>query len=504
MNLNNTFPVDVLPSIIRNAIYEVERNTQAPLPLIAASALGAISLVCQNSVNVCRLNKLRSPVSLCLVTLAESGERKSTVDKLLMEPLYHLEEQLAEKYSQKIASWKNDMDIFNIERRGIESKLKADSRSNKDLTETNIRLTELLKNKPKEPVKYKFIFNDATPAAIKDYLCKGWRSIGIMSDEAGTIFNGYALNELPFINKMWDGAKFSVVRKNAPEQLIKEARLTLSLMIQPDIFNKYLERKGDTAKGIGFFARCLICKPFSTQGFRQITNPVESTEHLPVFHQRLLDIVEDSIAQHGKTERICLCFDPEAERQWLFFYNQVEGSIGLFGFLSNFKDYASKMAENAARVAALLHYFSNDAGNISLNTINAAIEIITWYMNQHIQLFSKPQPLFVPEVDELYNWIKEYCYTKLVDHINKNKILQCGPNRFRYAEKLNVLLATLRSQGRVNIFQNGKTKYVQPVGLPGTQLTGLTGLQPTLPPSEQTYKSVDELLGHMNLSPVAH
>ncbi|ECK8845563.1 DUF3987 domain-containing protein, partial [Salmonella enterica] len=331
MLLEKTFPVDVLPSIIRNAIYEIERNTQAPLSLIAASALGAISLACQNSVDVCRLNALRSPVSLCLVTLAESGERKSTVDNLLMKPLYQLEEQLVEKYSQELADWRNDVAIFNVERNGIESKLKSDVREGKDSTATNARLKTFLKTYPKKPVKYKFILNDATPAAIKDYLCGDWRSIGIMSDEAGTIFNGYALNELPFINKMWDGATFSVVRKNTPEQLIKEARLTLSLMIQPDIFNKYLERKGDTAKGIGFFARCLICKPSSKQGFRQITNPVESTEHLPVFHQRLLDIVNDGITRNGKAERLCLRFSPEAEKRWIDFYNQVEMSMGMPG-----------------------------------------------------------------------------------------------------------------------------------------------------------------------------
>lgn len=59
-----------------------------------------------------------------------------------------------------------------------------------------------------------------------------------MSDEAGTIFNGYALNELPFINKMWDGAMFPVERKSEPDKLIKDARMTLGLMIQPDVFKK--------------------------------------------------------------------------------------------------------------------------------------------------------------------------------------------------------------------------------------------------------------------------
>jgi hypothetical protein len=65
----------------------------------------------------------------------------------------------------------------------------------------------------------------------------------MMSDEAGSIFNGYTLNELPLINKMWDGSTYSVERKNEPERLIKDARLTLSLMVQPLVMNGYIEER---------------------------------------------------------------------------------------------------------------------------------------------------------------------------------------------------------------------------------------------------------------------
>ncbi|HHH0459108.1 TPA: YfjI family protein [Yersinia enterocolitica] len=459
------FPVDVFPSVIRNAVYEVERNTQAPLSLIAASVLGAISLVCQNKIDVCRLNNLRGSTSLFLLTIAESGERKSTVDKLLLKPLYQLEERLFEKYSQELEIYQNEMEAAKAEKKAVISKLKSDIRRNRDVSDANAMLKELLASCPKEPFRYKLIFNDATPAAIKDYLCGLWRSIGIMSDEAGTVFNGYTLNELPFINKMWDGSTFSVERKSSPELLIKDARLTLALMVQPDVFKGYVERKGDMAKGIGFFARCLICQPWSKQGYRQITNPVESTEHLPVFHERLMEIVNESIARHGENDRLCLRFSPEAEKRWITFYNKVESEMGLIGFLSDFKDYASKMAENMARIAALLHYFNGDEGNISLVAVEAAVEISAWYVDEYVRLFSKPQELTLvsSEADELYWWIKNYCVSNFLPYIRKNTILQYGPNRFRNRRKVNELLSTLYSQNKIRAEKRGKTIFIQPV-----------------------------------------
>ncbi|ELZ1905761.1 YfjI family protein [Yersinia enterocolitica] len=460
------FPVHVFPKIIRNAIYEVEQQTQAPQALIAASVLGVISLACQNRIDVCRLKNLSGPVSLFLLTLAESGERKSTVDKLLMDPLYQLEENLFEKYTHDLTVWRNDEAIFNIEKKALMSKLKSDIRRNKDHLATNEKLKSLLASPPKSPVRFKQIFNDATPAAIKDYLCGYWRSVGIMSDEAGTIFNGYTLNELPFINKMWDGAMFPVERKSEPEKLIRDARMTLSLMVQPDVFKGYMERKGDLAKGIGFFARCLICHPGSTQGNRQITNPVVSTEHLPIFHQRIMEIVNESIAKNNENERLCLRFTAEAEKRWIEFSNKVESEMGILGILSNFKDYASKMAENMARIAALLHHFNGDEGDISLLTVEAAVEIIAWYVDEYVRLFSKPQEftLAISEADELYWWIKNHCIRLKASWITKNTVLQYGPNKFRNRSKANELLNTLYSQNRILAAKKGKTVFIAIAG----------------------------------------
>ncbi|WP_423812062.1 DUF3987 domain-containing protein, partial [Pseudomonas aeruginosa] len=47
-----------------------------------------------------------------------------------------------------------------------------------------------------------------------------------------------------------------------------------------------------------------------------------------------------------ENNRICLRFSAEAERHWIEFYNQVESEMRMIGLLYDFKDYASKIAEN--------------------------------------------------------------------------------------------------------------------------------------------------------------
>ncbi|MGQ7949564.1 DUF3987 domain-containing protein, partial [Providencia huashanensis] len=211
--IENKFPVDVLPCIIKNAINEVHQNTRAPISLIATSALGVISLACQQQIDVVRYNNLSGPTSLFFLILAESGERKSTVDKLFMEPIYQMEADLNQQYQELMISYRQDKNIFNIKKKALSKQISTEYCKNQDVSDLEAQLKELLNSEPKEPIKYKFCFNDATPAAIKDYLSKGWTSIGIMSDEAGIVFEGHALNELGFINKMWDGSSFSIARK---------------------------------------------------------------------------------------------------------------------------------------------------------------------------------------------------------------------------------------------------------------------------------------------------
>ena len=456
------FPLSSLPPLIRDAVIEAQQITQAPLGLVAASALGAVSLVCQNLIDVCRLNTLRGPVSLFLLTLAESGERKTAVDKLLMEPLYQQEMLLYSRHKNELTSWKNKEEILKAQKKALLSKLNKELRKGADESETLRQLEALQKNREEKPVRYKFIFNDATTAAIKDQLCGQWRSVGIMSDEAGIIFDGYTLSALPFIKKMWDGYVLSVDRKNEPEQMIENARMTLSLMVQPGLFDRYMERKGSVARDSGFLARCLISKPATTQGKRFINGAVTPGGSLTAFHERLMELARGSIEKSSKDERYCLHFSPEAQKIFIDHYNVLEQDLSPSGPLSQFRGHVSKKTENIARIAALLQYFSQGEGKISADIMTSAVVISSWYTDEYKKLFALPDEseLQLQDARELLDWLIEECRGECPPRVRKNYILQCGPGRFRNRKKLNVLLNILASQLRLSVVQEGKTTYV--------------------------------------------
>ena len=80
-SVKNPFPLDALPDIIREHVQEVVEITQCPIALAVNSALGALSGAAQAHFDVARDANTNIPISLWFMTVAESGERKSSADR---------------------------------------------------------------------------------------------------------------------------------------------------------------------------------------------------------------------------------------------------------------------------------------------------------------------------------------------------------------------------------------------------------------------------------------
>ena len=77
----NYLLVDAFPPSIKNAILEVHANTYFPIPLIAASALGAIAAASQNSIDVELPLGSVSPVSLAEIKRVPLPMRRKSMLK---------------------------------------------------------------------------------------------------------------------------------------------------------------------------------------------------------------------------------------------------------------------------------------------------------------------------------------------------------------------------------------------------------------------------------------
>lgn len=65
-------------------------------------------------------------------------------------------------------------------------------------------------------------------------------------------------------NKLWDGGPIVEGRVKRGETNIPSVRVTMGLMVQPHLMQKFLNQNDGMARGIGFLARFLFCHPETT------------------------------------------------------------------------------------------------------------------------------------------------------------------------------------------------------------------------------------------------
>ena len=145
------YPLDALPGTIRAAVEEVVAFVKAPIPLVASSALGAISLAVQAHVDVQRAEKLSGPSSLFLLSIADSGERKSTCDGFFTKAIRAYEKEQAEAAKPLIKNHNAAMAAWDARRSGIKDKIRQLAKDSKPTASMESALCDLEYAKPKPP-----------------------------------------------------------------------------------------------------------------------------------------------------------------------------------------------------------------------------------------------------------------------------------------------------------------------------------------------------------------
>ena len=466
------YPFCLLPEKLVDVIRYIEHETQAPPEMIASSLLGVMSLACQDVFDVSPKDTLRFPVSLYQIILAESGERKSAVDRILLRSVRNLERDLEIQYLDEMQDFEQRKSLWSIEARALEKAIKTAILKGGDKSDFEEKYKLCLASKPCAPVFRRLLINDATRAAVKQALGFGRTSIGLVSDESGSILQSDLLRDTPLLNSLWSECSINIDRANCARFSINDVRFGLMLMVQPGVFSEYLKTNGPQARASGFFARVLICQPKSTIGNRLnrenhltvMTSIIErnrpSATVMEWFNNRVRELYLQGFKsrQEGK-ERLCLTLSKEARSMWVNEYNNVEVQCGDSGRLKNYKDYASKHLEHVTRIAGVIEGFTSGGSIISEQTMHTALNIAAWYFDSFIRLM-EVEPQEISDAQSLESWLGSGKARSYNGFYYKNDILQYGSNSLRKRDRLNRAIDVLRGQNKIVISYHGKKECI--------------------------------------------
>jgi len=463
------YPINCFYPSMELAMREVIAAIQAPDAMVAMEFFSNMSIAAQGIYDVRLPTGKLCPLSLALLTIADPGERKTAVHRCVGAPVFSLEEAQAEKYKAKLsqyevelAGWKSMQSIL---KRKL-SKLVQDEKPTDGMLQ---QMAAHQQSKPVKPKRRRMIHQGTTLRATIEALEGDGESIGFVSDEGDVIARGGVFSELGVLNSAWDGSMLSLDRSKGVSIVAQNPRLTLSCMMQPEVFNRLLGRRGAMMRGSGHWARYLVAWPVSTQGSRFIKSLQNQWTHLPVFHERLSDLLNEygTRIESGKMTRTVLELSEDATMTWIELVNETESLIGPWGELQDIKDFASKVVEIMVRVAGLLHVFAKKGeevleDKISAATLKRAVSIVSWHVSEFQRIFSIEfqMPQAVADAQTLENYLHERYWCKNVSWVKKNVVLNKGP--VRPVERLDAALAMLISNAKVaERLKAKRTTYIE-------------------------------------------
>lgn len=464
------YPVSALPPLLRKAVVEAQSFVQSPAALVACSALSALSLAAQGLANVRRDHQLVGPLSLYILAVAESGERKSTCDRIFGAALRDWERDQATACAPGIAAHESAVAAAEAKRAGLLDAIKRNRRDMRATTDEEAALQELA-SQASTPVKVpRLLYTDATPEALSYALATGWPSAAVLSAEAGAVFGGHGmgfeaiLRNLAQLNVLWDGGAIDIDRRSKASYRLRDRRLTFGVMVQPEAMRAFIERAGTLPRGSGFIARFLIAWPTSTQGHRPYRTAPTEMRAVDTFNQRIRELLDTPLTTDalGGLVPAVLDLSPPAHTAWVQAYDRIERELASGGSYAPIRDVAAKAAENIARLAALFHMLDHGAtGSIDQACVDSASQIVRWHLEEARRLLGDlDAPPSMAAAIRLDTWLREEAMRTGDGRIPTTRVYRFGPGCVRDNKELKDAVAMLAEHGRARIEEEGRRRFV--------------------------------------------
>jgi hypothetical protein len=451
------YPVNALGDL-KVIVEAVQKSTQAPIEIAAASALSATALVVQGHANVETLGGVK-PLSLYMLTVARSGERKSSCDAPIIAAIKDFEKAQAKDMEHTFQKQKNRYEIYQAERSKITTLLKA-KRGGITRQEAERQL-ELLGPEPDLPPSTDRIVSEPTFEGLTRMFKEGQPSLGLFSDEGGQFLGGHAMNAdnkqktLAAFNDLWGGNSIRRTRQGDGAYQLHDRRLAIHLMVQPTVAHQLLS--DPLAVDTGFLARFLISEPLSTIGTRSHRGSFLDSQRIQDFHNRQRALLEHEMPVNPDTGGLdprLLKLSPKAREALITFADEVERQQLKGGEYEAITGTASKSAEQATRLAGVLTLWRNfQADVIDASEMQNGIELARYYLNEakrlvEVAIVSRE----LQAADNLLKWISERhgktCFVF-------SDVLQNGPYGIRDSKRLKKLFAILSEHGWLIKMPNG-------------------------------------------------
>lgn len=391
-------------------------------------------------------------LSLFALSVAQSGERKSACDALLMRAVHDFGRELSDTYRDDTDAHKTASALWHARHKDILKKPNAEG-AKADL--------HALGPEPAPPMLPMVTATDPTVEGLIKNLGTARPSLGIFSDEGGQFIGGSGMSDdnrlktVAALSSFWDGKAINRTRAGDGAVTHYGKRLAAHLMLQPVAAAKILS--DPIANGQGFLARFLITEPPSTMSNRLHREAKgESIVALDAFASRISALLRQTPPMRegsvNELDPVVMPLAVEARALLIEFADAVELDLPTGKALEAVRPFAAKAAEHAARIAGVLAAFSGVSA-VDGPTMANAILLARYYLGEAVRLADAAAiSAETAKLDRLRKWLVEGWSENF---ISPTDAAQWGP--FRETATCRKLMAELVKFGWLVPIEDGAT-----------------------------------------------
>lgn len=367
-----TFPTKALPHPLQEWVMSVAESTQTPVDMAAVCALAVLSCALQGKFKVVQNRSHSEPLNLYILIIAKSGERKSSIVRIMTKVIYQFEDDENARRRLKMEQEEAELTALKKQLDQYEKAGKADGAY-------EIRL-QIKEKERRQTRPLRLLADDVTPEALTTLLADNRGILSIISTEGGlfdTLSGRYSnMISIDTILKAYTGDRIRVDRKGRESETINDPTLTMLLSAQDNVLEGLM--KNEVFRNRGLPARILYSRPVSRVGRRKYQVPELPLELKQEYEHLLYDLL--NLSQEGTASELEL--DSEADKCAEQYFDALEAR--LVNDLAPIDDWGGKHFGNMLRIAGLLHCARHRTAPstrpISRDTIERAIKISRYFL----------------------------------------------------------------------------------------------------------------------------
>lgn len=375
------FPIEALGPILSRGARSICEQVQAPEAICGQSVLAAAALIAQGYRDVQMPTGQTRPISNFFFTIANSGDRKTTADRMALRPVAEYEAALRASFDEEHLRYRDEVSIWEGERKRI----LGDRKSSVDDKRRQLAKMEAEPQPP--PIPF-LTSTEPTWEGLVKQLEKGYPSQGLYSSEGGQFLGGFGMSKdhrlktATALSSIWDGDPIKRTRAGDGSSMLMGRRLSIHLMVQPAVSTLLL---GDrTLQDQGLLSRILLAAPTSLSGTRFFREVGEgSRAEYSRYLEHMSSLIAKPLNWPDPSRGLCLLaseFEPKAAAVWVKFADDVERRLAEDGELWGIRAFANKLPEHAARLAGVMAFVENpDSYVITAEQICRGIELVQYY-----------------------------------------------------------------------------------------------------------------------------